>query len=51
MINFNEDDDAIEIYWDDLTEDAQQRLKDMGYYHGNIELYPLFILNKFEEDI
>jgi hypothetical protein len=32
-----------EIYWDDLTEVAQARLK--GFYHGNIELNPLAILD------
>jgi len=29
----------FEIYWDDLTEEAQERLKEV--YHDNIDLTPL----------
>ena len=36
-----------EIYWDDLTEEAQERLK--GLYHGNIDLSPLAIFDVEEE--
>lgn len=37
-----------EIYWDDLTEEAQARLK--GLYHGNIELCPLAIIDIESEE-
>ena len=36
-----------EIYWDDLTEEAQERLKDL--YHENIDLNPLAIIDVEEE--
>jgi hypothetical protein len=32
-----------EIYWDDLTEEAQSRLKEL--YHENIELCPLAVID------
>lgn len=34
--------ETYEIYWDDLTPEAQQRLSDL--YHENIELSPLAII-------
>lgn len=37
-----------EIYWHDLTEDAQVRLK--GLYHDNIELCPLAIIDIENEE-
>ncbi len=37
-----------EIYWDDLTEEAQSRLK--GLYHENIGLCPLAIIDIEEEE-
>ena len=36
-----------EIYWSDLTKEAQERLK--GMWHGNIELSPLAIIDIEEE--
>ncbi len=37
-----------EIYWDDLTEEAQLRLKEL--YHENIELSPLAIIHIESEE-
>jgi hypothetical protein len=37
-----------EIYWDDLTEEAQLRLKEL--YHENIELSPLAIIDIESEE-
>ncbi|HNP66293.1 MAG TPA: hypothetical protein PKH16_00175 [Aequorivita sp.] len=37
-----------EIYWDDLTDEAQSRLK--GLYHVNIELCPLAIIDIEDEE-
>ena len=39
---------SYEIYWDDLTEDAQERLAEL--YHDNIELSPLAIVDIEEEE-
>lgn len=40
---------TYEIYWDDLTEDAQTRMKEI--YHENISLIPLAIIDiEVEED-
>ncbi|WP_268225347.1 hypothetical protein [Sinomicrobium oceani] len=36
-----------EIYWNDLTEEARERLKDL--YHENIDLSPLAIFDVAEE--
>ena len=38
---------SYEIYWEDLNNDAQERLKDL--YHENIDLSPLAIID-IEED-
>jgi len=38
---------SYEIYWNDLTKEAQERLKDL--YHENIDLSPLAIID-IEED-
>lgn len=38
---------TFEIYWKDLSEEAQERLKDL--YHGNIDLTPLAIIEIEEE--
>lgn len=40
----------FEIYWSDLTEEAQQRLQEL--YHENIECSPLAIIDieNIEED-
>lgn len=35
--------DSYEIYWDDLTSEAQERLKEL--YHDNIDLSPLAIID------
>ena len=37
----------FEIYWDDLTEDGEEKLKDL--YHENIDLSPIAIINLEEE--
>lgn len=34
----------FEIYFDDLSEDAQNRFRNAGLWHENIELSPLSIL-------
>jgi hypothetical protein len=33
---------SFEIYWNDLTEEAQERMKEL--YHDNIEYAPLTII-------
>ena len=38
---------SFEIYWEDLTEEAKERLKDL--YHENIDLIPIAIID-IEED-
>jgi hypothetical protein len=38
---------SFEIYWSDLSEEAQERLKEL--YHDNIELSPLAIVDIEEE--
>ncbi len=42
--------ETYEIYWEDLNEKAQERLKNI--YHDNINLSPLAILDieEFEND-
>ncbi len=42
----------FEIYFDDLSEDAQNRFRDAGLWHENIEMSPLaiFELQEVEED-
>lgn len=37
-----------EIYWSDLTEDAQERLS--GMYHDNIEMSPIAIVDIEDDD-
>ena len=37
----------FEIYWDDLTDEAKERLSDL--YHGNIDLAPLAIIEVDDE--
>jgi hypothetical protein len=39
---------TYEIFWDDLTEDAQERLKDL--WHDNVEFSPLAIIEVEEEE-
>lgn len=39
---------SYEIYWDDLTPEAQERLKDL--YHENIDLIPLTIIDIEENE-
>lgn len=34
---------TFEIYWDDLNEEAQERMK--ALWHGNINITPLAILD------
>jgi len=38
----------FEIYWDDLTEEAKERLKDL--YHENIDLSPIAIIELEEQE-
>lgn len=38
----------FEIYWDDLTEEAKERLKDL--YHENIDLSPIVIIELEEQE-
>ncbi len=38
---------SYEIYWSDLTEEAQERLQEL--YHDNIDLSPLAIVDIEEE--
>ncbi|MCL2796774.1 MAG: hypothetical protein FWD58_01795 [Firmicutes bacterium] len=41
----------FEVYWDDLTPEAQQRLIDEGYQpSGNDDLVPLFCLLQEVDD-
>ena len=40
--------ESFEIYWDDLTPQAQKRLKSL--YHDNIDLSPLAIVDIESED-
>ena len=39
---------TYEIFWDDLTEEAKERLKEM--YHENIDLAPIAIIEIEEEE-
>ena len=39
----------FEIYFSDLTEECQERLKEYGFYHENIEMGPIAILCLPEE--
>ena len=39
---------TYKIYWHDLNEDAQERLKEV--YHENIELAPLAIIDIEQEN-
>lgn len=39
----------FEIYFDDLTEECQERLKEYGFYHDNVDLGPIAILCRPEE--
>lgn len=39
---------TFEIYWDDLTEESKERLKEL--YHDNIELAPIAIIDLEEDD-
>lgn len=41
---------TVEIYWDDLSQDKQDELKEAGFYHENIYLTPLAIIEKSEEN-
>lgn len=43
MLNF-------EIYFDDLSEDAQNRFRDAGLWHENIDLAPLAIFEMDDEE-
>jgi len=38
---------SYEVYWKDLSEEAQERLKEL--YHENIDLSPLAIIDIEEE--
>lgn len=38
---------TFEIYWNDLTDDAKERLKDLN--HDNVDLSPLAII-ELEDD-
>lgn len=38
---------TFEIYWDDLTQEAKNRHKEL--YHDNIELVPIAIIELEEE--
>ena len=40
--------EQFEIYWSDLTEEAQQRMNNL--YHENIDLSPLAIIDVEEEE-
>lgn len=37
---------TIEIYWEDLHPDKQQELIDKGFWHENISVTPLAIIEK-----
>lgn len=39
---------SFEIYWHDLTEDAQERLKDL--YHDNIDISPLAFIDVEDDE-
>lgn len=39
---------TFEIYWEDLTTKAKERLKDL--YHENIDLSPLAIIDIEDEE-
>jgi hypothetical protein len=39
---------TYEIYWDDLTEEAKERLKDLE--HGNYDVTPMAII-EIEENL
>ena len=39
---------AFEIYWDDLNEEAQERLSEL--YHENIEITPIAVINIEHEE-
>ena len=41
---------TVEIFWDDLTEAAQEKLRKAGLYHENIDLSPLAILEQEEPE-
>jgi hypothetical protein len=42
--------DEFEIYWSDLNEETQKNLKEEGFWHENIDLSPIAILCRPEED-
>ena len=39
---------TFEIYWNDLTDDAKERLKDLN--HDNVNLSPLAIIELEDDD-
>lgn len=39
---------TFEIYWNDLTDDAKERLKDLN--HDNVDLSPLAIIELDDDD-
>jgi len=41
---------TIEINWEDLHPDKQKELIDKGFYHDNISVSPLAIIEKEEEN-
>ena len=44
-------DDTFEIYWDDLTPECQNRLKEfLGGDNGNYDVFPIATLSNDEED-
>jgi hypothetical protein len=40
---------SYEIYWDDLNEEAQERLKEI--YHDNIGLSPLAVIDIEDDEV
>ena len=40
--------ESYEIYWDDLTPEAQERLQ--GIHHGNIDLTPIAIVDVDDDE-
>ena len=40
--------ESFEIYWDDLTPEAKERLKPI--YHENIDLSPIAIIDISEQE-
>jgi hypothetical protein len=40
---------TYEIYWSDLTPEAQEKLEDLN--HENVELTPIAIINIADDDI